>query len=63
MSLTQAATFECPYCMTFNDLEVDEQNDVGQTQIVDCQVCCQPIDITIVPTETGWYIIARRDDE
>jgi hypothetical protein len=49
--------------MAINDLEVDEQNDVGQTQIVDCQVCCQPIDVTIFDAEEGWQIIARRDDE
>lgn len=49
--------------MTINDLEVDELNDVGQTQIVDCQICCQPIDVTILEADNGWQIIARRDDE
>jgi hypothetical protein len=49
--------------MSLNDLEVDEQNDVGQTQIVDCQICCQPIDVTILDAGDGWQIIARREDE
>lgn len=47
MSLTKASTFECPYCMTINDIEVDEINDIGQSQVVDCQICCQPILVTI----------------
>ena len=47
MSLTLASRFECPYCMACNDLEVDEVNDVGQQQIVDCQICCQPIEIYV----------------
>lgn len=63
MSLTQAATFECPYCMTYNDLEIDEQNDIGQMQIVDCQICCQPIEVTVWDTEFGLEIQAKRDDE
>ena len=63
MSLTYAATFECPYCMVYNDIEIDEQNDIDQTQIVDCQICCQPIDITVCCDEFGITIEARRDDE
>lgn len=47
MSLTRASTFECPYCMTINDIEVDEINDIGQSQVVDCQICCQPIVVTV----------------
>ena len=49
--------------MTYNDLEIDEQNDIGQTQIVDCQICCQPIDVTVYHTEFGYEIQAKRDDE
>ena len=63
MSLTSASTFECPYCMTYNDLEIDEQNDVGQQQIVDCQICCSPIELSIIDNGFGIEIIAKRDDE
>lgn len=63
MSLTQASVFECPYCMAYNDIEIDEQNDIGQHQIVDCQICCQPIEITIYSDEFGLNIEAKRDDE
>ena len=27
MSFTEANTFECPYCMVINDIEVDLHND------------------------------------
>jgi len=63
MSLSQAQTFECPYCMTINDIEIDEANDVGQQQIVDCQICCSPIEVLIIDNGFGLEIIAKRDDE
>ncbi|MFC3094123.1 CPXCG motif-containing cysteine-rich protein [Alteromonas sediminis] len=63
MSLTDAERFECPYCMAYNDIDIDLQNDIGQQQITDCQVCCQPIEIVIMETEFGREIIAKRDDE
>ena len=63
MSLSEAAQFECPYCMTYNDLEIDIENDINQQQIVDCQICCQPIELMVCDTGFGMEIIAKRDDE
>lgn len=63
MSLTEAARFECPYCMAYNDLDIDTQNDIGQQQIVDCQICCQPIELLVHDTGFGIEITAKRDDE
>lgn len=63
MSLTFATRFECPYCMTYNDLDVDEVNDIDQHQIVDCQICCQPIEVMVVLHGDQLQIIAKRDDE
>lgn len=63
MSLSRAERFECPYCMTVNDIEIDEVNDIGQQQIVDCQICCSPIEISILDSGFGLEIIAKRDDE
>ncbi|MDC8829404.1 CPXCG motif-containing cysteine-rich protein [Alteromonas gilva] len=63
MSLTQASTFECPYCMTINDLEVDEINDIGQTQVTDCQICCQPIVVTIRESDGEIDIQAEQENE
>lgn len=63
MSLTIAEKLECPYCMTYNDIEIDEVNDIGQQQIIDCQICCQPIEVLIIDNGFGIEIIATRDDE
>lgn len=63
MSLTRAASFECPYCMTINDLEVDELNDIGQLQVVDCQICCQPIEINVLSDGMDLSIIAEREND
>lgn len=64
MSLGYESEFSCPYCMAPNSLEIDAMNDVGQAQIVDCQICCQPIELTVVETGRGDFdVIARTDDE
>lgn len=63
MSLTDEEQFSCPYCMTMNDLEIDRANDIGQMQIVDCQICCQPIEIVVFESVDGFEVIAKRDDE
>ena len=49
--------------MTYNDLEIDPENDLNQQQIVDCQICCQPIELIVSNTGFGMEIIAKRDDE
>lgn len=63
MSLAKAESFECPYCMTINDIDIDEENDLGQQQIVDCQICCAPIEVLVFDNGFGLEIIAKRDDE
>ncbi len=63
MSLTQASRFECPYCMTINDLDIDTDNDINQQQVLDCQICCQPILITVYETEHGLTVEATQENE
>ena len=64
MSLTTNAEFSCPYCMTINDIEIDLDNDVDQQQIVDCQICCSPIEILVTSSIQGALsVIAKTDSE
>jgi transcription elongation factor Elf1 len=64
MSFSQEAEFSCPYCMTMNSIEIDPVNDVGQQQIVDCQICCQPIEIRVEETPEGDFRVhATTDDD
>ena len=58
MSLTNATTFECPYCMT-----IDEMYDIDQTQIVDCQICCQPIVVTVSKVDGELSVQADVENE
>lgn len=64
MSLTANSEFSCPYCMVTNDIEIDEDNDLNQQQIVDCQICCSPIEVVITSgIHDKFNIIATTDDE
>ncbi|MDN7124881.1 CPXCG motif-containing cysteine-rich protein [Pseudidiomarina terrestris] len=64
MSLTHEAEFSCPYCMAPNSIEIDAMHDIGQQQIVDCQVCCQPIEIMVTQDHEGDFeVIASTDEE
>ncbi|NDV92465.1 CPXCG motif-containing cysteine-rich protein [Alteromonas sp. 345S023] len=63
MSLTKSMGFSCPYCMAPNDIEVDEINDVDQVQVVDCQVCCQPIELGVYQQGDELTINAEREND
>jgi hypothetical protein len=49
--------------MTPNDIEIDEQADVGQQQIVDCQICCSPIEVFVRLDEWGLVVEAKTDSQ
>lgn len=63
MSLTRAMGFSCPYCMAPNDVEIDEMYDVGQVQVLDCQVCCQPIELSVYQHGDDISIEAEREND
>ncbi|RUO80026.1 CPXCG motif-containing cysteine-rich protein [Idiomarina tyrosinivorans] len=62
MSLTYSTTFNCPYCMVTNDLEIDEYHDDGQQFVVDCQICCQPIVLTVWREGSQWRVDAEAEN-
>jgi hypothetical protein len=50
--------------MVTNDIQIDEENDVNQQQIVDCQICCSPIEILVTAgVQDRFNIIATTDNE
>jgi hypothetical protein len=50
--------------METNDIDVDEEHDINQAQIVDCQVCCSPIEITITHgIHDRFNIISNTDND
>jgi Zn ribbon nucleic-acid-binding protein len=64
MSFISSAQFSCPYCMVKNDIQIDEENDLDQQQIVDCQICCSPIEVVVTAgIHDRFNIIATTDNE
>ncbi|BFT31927.1 hypothetical protein D210916BOD24_31030 [Alteromonas sp. D210916BOD_24] len=55
--------FSCPYCMAPNEVEIDEIYDVGQVQVVDCQVCCQPIELSVYQQDEDLNVEVRREND
>lgn len=64
MNQTTNAEFSCPYCMVINNIEIDEENDLNQQQIVDCKICCSPIEVVVTAgIHDQFNIIATTDSE
>lgn len=38
--------FACPWCNEANELFIDP-GERGQTVVMDCQVCCRPVEIAL----------------
>lgn len=38
--------FKCPYCLEKISMLLDASTDGQQTYVEDCEVCCNPIQIT-----------------
>ncbi len=52
MSALESAEIQCPYCWEMLDISIDPSVPV-QTYVEDCQVCCQPILISVSHDENG----------
>lgn len=45
---------QCPFCFEQQTAFLDPQADSSETQVIDCSVCCHPMDIRVsVDEETG----------
>jgi hypothetical protein len=50
--------------MATNHLGIDEENDLNQQQIVDCQICCSPIEVVVTADiHDKFTIVATTDSE
>jgi len=52
MRRTEAVEIQCPYCGECIEISVDCSVE-NQSYIEDCQVCCRPMDITVVIDADG----------
>ena len=47
------ATVWCPYCGEPNEIALDVGSGAHQSYVEDCQVCCQPWQVTVRFTADG----------
>ena len=52
MSGTEPVEVQCPYCGETIEVVVDCSVE-SQSYIEDCQVCCRPINLTVMVDEEG----------
>ncbi|MFO7820466.1 MAG: CPXCG motif-containing cysteine-rich protein [Lentisphaeria bacterium] len=45
--LEPECSFRCPFCMSFNKLILDRTEGSAQSFIVDCEICCSPVKISV----------------
>lgn len=51
-SPTEVVRLTCPYCWEQYDTEVDLTGG-SSTYVEDCQVCCQPIELSLAVSDSG----------
>ncbi|MCH8550775.1 MAG: CPXCG motif-containing cysteine-rich protein [Natronospirillum sp.] len=63
MQITDTAKVHCPYCDALQTVVLDP-SEPEQEYTEDCQVCCQPMVLTVhfEPMHTP-YVVARREDD
>jgi len=63
MSLFEEERIRCPYCHETLWLEVDITEGSDQRFILDCEICCRPIEVHAIEKPRGGYrLIAAFDD-
>ena len=58
--MTEQFILECPYCG--EEVEVFVERDVRGSFIQDCEVCCNPWQVTVYWDQDEQYVDVRRGD-
>ncbi len=61
MDYLPEATIGCPYCGELIDVLVNPE-DAGTEYVEDCQVCCRPISILVLPDSGGGFSLSVRSE-
>lgn len=59
--LEEGRTFACPYCMSPNLVMIDVTAGEEQQFVQDCEVCCQPIALSIRIDDQRIDLTAERE--
>lgn len=62
MNVESSASFPCPCCAEDNVIPVDISAGSRQEFVVDCQVCCAPIAVTVRIRGESVELEARREN-
>ena len=63
-NLEEDYEFNCPYCMAPGSLRIDNTGGSRQSFVIDCEVCCRPIEMEIEIEADGYiHFIAKREGE
>jgi len=63
MELFQEQSFPCPYCGSPNHLAI-EYHQRDNRFVVDCEICCRPIEISVTQSGQGRAEInVRKENE
>ncbi len=56
--------FNCAYCMALNSIRVDRTGGGSQNFVVDCEVCCRPLEIEVeIDGDGEIFLTAKREGE
>ncbi|MEH6585825.1 MAG: CPXCG motif-containing cysteine-rich protein [Halioglobus sp.] len=61
MASLEEKAVSCPYCGESIEVLIDHE-EVGQTYIEDCQVCCRPISFKVEADSGGYLSVSVRDE-
>jgi hypothetical protein len=53
----------CPYCGEPLELWIDESGGSSQSYVEDCQVCCQPMTVSVTIEDEECSVMVSRADE
>lgn len=56
MNELMPSTVQCPYCWELIEVLIDSSVN-EQAYIEDCQVCCRPINFSVIVNESGTFNI------
>ncbi|MEN8712368.1 MAG: CPXCG motif-containing cysteine-rich protein [Arenicellales bacterium] len=63
MNELMPSTVQCPYCWELIEVLIDSSVN-EQAYIEDCQVCCRPINFSVVVNESGAFEVnVSHEDE
>lgn len=59
--MLDAIRIQCPFCLQKQEIYLEPDSGNSQDLVIDCQVCCHPMDIHVFWSEEKQKFIAQVD--